>query len=211
MSSEILLKILLMVPPLYFAIVLHEIAHGYVALKLGDRTAKNLNRINLNPLVHIDPIWTIAMPIFFVWVGLPPFGAAKPVPVNPLYFKDPRKGMAVVAIAGPITNFILAVLSFAILKSILFFEPEVGIVLWIILYWLEFSVLINIILGIFNLFPVPPLDGGRIMVGILPFNLAQQVAKLERYGFLIVILAIWLKIPQKVFLPIVEFVQGLLV
>lgn len=206
---------IIIIPPLFLAMVLHEIAHALVAYKLGDPTAKKLNRINLNPLVHIDLVWTILVPAMLIFSGSPfVFGAAKPVPVDPRYFKNPRKDMAIVAIAGPITNFILAGISFGLFKLFILLTPLVESTFpeipKLLLNWCAYSVLINIILGVFNLIPIPPLDGGRILVGILPLRYAIKVAKLERYGFLIVILLIILKIPQMVFSPIIEFIQGLL-
>ena len=175
---------------------------------MGDPTAKDRNRINLNPIVHIDPVWTLLVPAVLIFSGSPVvFGAAKPVPVNPGYFKDPRRGMLWVAIAGPIINFILAGISFA-----LFFlladqvNPE-SLPATLIINWLVYSVLINVILGLFNLIPVPPLDGSRILVGILPPKLGSYLLKLDRYGFLLIIGIIYLGVPEYVLGPVLEFVQ----
>lgn len=202
---------IVVIPPLFLAMVLHEVAHAVVAYKLGDPTAKLLNRINLNPIVHIDLMWTIIVPALLIFSGSPfIFGAAKPVPVDPRYFKNPRKDMAIVAIAGPIVNFILAVISyFLYLLAIQYIslDSQVGSLL---VNWFAYSILINVILGVFNLIPIPPLDGGRILVGVLPLKFARKVASLEKYGFLIVIALIILEVPQKIFGPILNHIQKLL-
>ena len=206
---ELLSKIIEIVPPLLFAMVLHEVAHGFVAYRLGDPTAKISGRISLNPLVHIDWIWTVIMPATLIYIGSPiVFGAAKPVPVDPRYFKNPRKGMAIVAIAGPVINFILAIFCYFLLSilSQVKFSAD-NFILSLIVNWLAYGILINLIFGLFNLIPVPPLDGGRILVGILPVELARKVARLEPYGFVIVIILIYLKIPQMVLGPVLNIVM----
>ncbi len=212
MSVETLMNILLMAPPLIVAVVLHEVAHGYVAEKLGDPTARDRGRITLNPLKHIDLFMTILLPLMLILskVGIV-FGGAKAVPVNPLYFKNPRKGMLWVALAGPVTNFILAAISFGLLY---FFDWAIKVEMYaavlvhqLVLGWCAYSVLINIVLGLFNLLPVPPLDGGRIMVGILPEGLAMQYARLERFGFAIVIVMIYFGVPQLVLEPVISWIS----
>ncbi|MCO6431492.1 MAG: site-2 protease family protein [Deltaproteobacteria bacterium] len=181
---------------LIVAAVLHEISHGLAAYKLGDNTARNLGRITLNPIKHIDPFMTLILPAALVFSGSPIiFGGAKPVPVNPFNFKNPRRDMALVAAAGPISNFLLAAAAyFTVLlmgKFDLFDllpEPVQLLTLGVILQW----IMINIVLGIFNLFPVPPLDGGRIVTGLLPLKIARPYASLERYGILIVFALLYL-------------------
>lgn len=187
---DFLSKLLIFAPPLLVAVVLHEVAHGYAALKLGDPTARNLGRLSLNPIKHIDLFMTILLPGMLILSNSPIiFGGAKPVPVDPRYFKEPRKGMAIVAVAGPITNFILATLCYLLYRAILGSEIMTAdsIVLGLIIQWLLLGVVTNMVLGIFNLFPVPPLDGGRILVGLLPLEPARQLARLERFGLLILV------------------------
>ncbi|MCC6954783.1 MAG: site-2 protease family protein [Deltaproteobacteria bacterium] len=188
--DSVFLKFLVLGPPLVVAVVLHEVAHGYAAYKLGDPTAKNLGRITLNPIKHIDLWMTILLPSMLILAGSPViFGGAKPVPVSAGYFSNPRLGMAIVAIAGPLTNFALAIL-FALLLRLGFGVPTAGdtpsFVSAIVTQWLLYSVIVNVVLGTFNLIPVPPLDGGRIAVGLLPRALALPLARLERYGLLII-------------------------
>lgn len=221
---QILLKVLLFAPPLLLAVILHEIAHGWVANKLGDNTAKRLGRITLNPFVHIDPMMTLIVPGLLIMFNSPfIFGGAKPVPVNPQNFKNPRRDMALVAVAGPITNFILLGIFFSIvmlfkssptlndfyfsyLIKILNLKPEYASLVFSVLYaWLYQSVIINLALGIFNLIPVPPLDGGRILVGILPLNLAKKVAQLEPHGFMIVIILLMTGVIDKILGPIIRY------
>jgi Zn-dependent protease len=202
------IQILGTVPPLLIAVILHEIAHGYVAERLGDPTARRLGRITLNPLKHIDPFMTIILPGMLILSGSPIiFGGAKPVPVNPMHFNNPRRDMAYVALAGPVTNFILAALFYLgyLLFSFalpVFLAPP--IVLAIFGLWLIYGVLINLVLGLFNLLPVPPLDGGRIAVGFLPVPIARLWARLEPFGLVIVILLLFSGLFDAVLSPVIE-------
>ena len=166
-----------MAPGLLIALVFHEVAHGFVAYLLGDPTAKSQGRLTLNPLKHLDPLGTLAF--FFVQ-----FGWAKPVPVNPRYFKNPRKGMMLTAMAGPGINFILAIV-FALIFHML---PAFGISGQSSLYAITyFGVFINLILGAFNLLPIPPLDGSNVVAYFLPPQIATSFMGLSRYGFVILI------------------------
>lgn len=188
--SEFLFKALQFGPPLIIAVMLHEIAHGYVAYRLGDPTARALGRLSLNPLRHIDPVMTLLLPAVLIALGSPiVFGGAKPVPINPLYFKNPRRGMVWVALAGPVTNLLIGAVCIAILHVVRFPETQstaLIILMNLIAVWLIYSVLINAVLAAFNLVPIPPLDGGRVAVGLLPRPLAILLARLEPYGLLIV-------------------------
>jgi Zn-dependent protease len=211
-DPEFLIKILHIAPPLMVAVIIHEIAHGYVAYRLGDPTAKLANRINLNPLVHIDLFMTIILPLMLILsnTGVV-FGGAKPVPVDPRYFKNPRKGMLWVALAGPVSNLILSLISYGLLIVLILNANLFSSYLFnLFMIWFSSSIYINIVLALFNMFPIPPLDGGRIMVGILPLKLALQYAKLERFGFFILIILIYYGVPQKVIAPVLEFVEGIL-
>lgn len=162
---------------LLFSVVIHEVMHGVIALKFGDHTAKNAGRLTLNPLPHIDPIGSILMPILSILGGGIFFAWAKPVPVNPLNFSDIKKGELFVSAGGIGANFALAI-SGAVLYHLL---PEQGILQAI----LRILVFINLTLGVFNLLPIPPLDGSKIVMTLLPYDLAREYMKLERYGFLI--------------------------
>jgi len=198
-----------MVPPLLLALTVHEFAHGYVAFRLGDPTASVLGRLTLNPLKHLDPLGTIA---FFVFH----FGWAKPVPVNPAYFKNPQKDMLWVALAGPATNFSLAVISALMAKIIWLFAQLmpyslVGEAILVPLNsTLIASVWINLVLCIFNFLPIPPLDGSRIVAGLLPPELARSYASFEKYGFILVILLAVTGVLSKLIIPLIKFANNLL-
>jgi Zn-dependent protease len=186
-------------------IVAHELAHGYVAYKLGDPTARNAGRLTLNPLAHADPIGTVLLPALLIISRSPVvFGWAKPVPVNPYNFKDPRKGMLLTSIAGPGANIVLAVLFAAVFKTGLF--PPRSIPGLFLLY----GVIISLVLGIFNLMPIPPLDGGGIISAMLPEKAARRFNQLERYGFIILIGLLYLGLFDRVILPLVGFLTKML-
>ena len=170
--------------PVLFAITVHEAAHGYVARHYGDNTAAMLGRVTLNPLKHIDPIGTIAMPLFLYIVtqGAFLFGYAKPVPVNFGRLKNPRRDMILVALAGPASNLVQALLwgaGFVVLQGAGMQEP-------FFLGMCRAGVLVNVIMFVFNLFPLPPLDGGRIVTGLLPPKAAMTYSRVEPWGFFIV-------------------------
>lgn len=190
------------------AVTFHEVAHGLVAYRLGDPTAKNAGRLTLNPLAHLDLVGTL------VFVITRMIGWAKPVPVNPLYFKNPRKGMLWVALAGPATNLVLAVLSAMLMRWLLNLNlsPDsqwVAIVKPVFLM-AQRSVILNVGLAVFNVIPIPPLDGGRIAVGILPEKQAISYARLEPYGFLILLLLIFSGVVEYVVFPIILVIVNLL-
>jgi len=171
--------------PALLGITLHEAGHAFAAWKLGDPTAKSQGRVTLNPLKHIDPMGTIIIPAALLLLKAPfLFGYAKPVPVNFGRLRNPRRDMVWVALAGPAMNFLLAYLFALGLHIAPLFGEGVG--MWLI-HNMGNGILLNIVLGLFNLIPIPPLDGGRVAVGILPNSLALPLARLEKYGFLILI------------------------
>ncbi len=175
--------------PVVLAVVLHEVAHGWVADRLGDGTARWMGRLTLNPIRHIDPVGTVLIPLALIIVGSPfLFGYARPVPVDFRRLRNPRRDMVWVALAGPATNLLLALAS-AMLLWIAVHLPAA--MLWAaepLALMCQASILINLVLCIFNLIPLPPLDGGRVAVGLLPGPLAYQLSRLEPFGFLIVVL-----------------------
>lgn len=179
-EADIIRTITVYLIPVLFAISLHEAAHGYVARYFGDPTAAEEGRLSLNPIRHIDPFGTVALPLMLGFLGLPPFGYAKPVPVDFGRLRNPKKQMAFVAAAGPAANFamglgwmILLVLLSALGADDFFIQMAKG------------GVDVNSIMIVFNLIPVPPLDGGRIVTGLLPLHLARPYARIERYGMFV--------------------------
>ena len=201
--ENILFKMSIMLVPGLMAITCHEVSHGFVADKLGDNTARRMGRLTLNPLKHLDVLGTLM--VFIIGIGW-----AKPVPVNFNNLRHPKRDMIWVAAAGPVTNFCLALLSAMLMRGILTASAGISeglpvMIIKPIVLMLAFSVLINLALAIFNLIPVPPLDGGRIAVGILPYRQAMLLSRIEPFGIFIILAMIFL--PGLLNLPgIFEFV-----
>lgn len=184
-NNQLIQTVLIYALPVVFAITLHEAAHGYAARHFGDNTAAMMGRITLNPLKHIDPIGTILMPLllYFATSGAFLFGYAKPVPVQFGRLRNPKRDMVWVALAGPAANFFQA-LGWAVLLVVL---AASGVQERFFLEMARAGVLVNLVMWAFNLFPLPPLDGGRILVGLLPWKQAYWVSRIEPWGFYIVL------------------------
>lgn len=174
----------LVIPAALLTVVFHEVSHGYIAYLLGDRTAKDSGRLSLNPLHHIDPVGLICMILFR-------FGWAKPVPVNPMYFKNRKGGMALTAVAGPVSNIVFALFSFFMIRLIILIPPTSELVYNILDFLIAFFSLLaslNVGLAVFNLIPIPPLDGSKILNALLPDRIYYKILRYEQYGFLVLII-----------------------
>ena len=204
-----LLQILVLAPPILLALTLHEFAHGYVAYRFGDPTASAAGRLTVNPLKHLDPIGTLAF--FLIHIGW-----ARPVPVNPVYFRNPKQDMLWVALAGPMTNLALAVASALLAKTVVVlaaFFPENGVIsfnLFILMEMLKASVWINLVLCVFNFLPIPPLDGSKILTSLLPTDMARAYLRFEKYGFVLILVLAFTGVLSKLILPVIGFANNLL-
>ena len=195
--------------PVLFAITIHEAAHGYAARHFGDNTAYAQGRITLNPLKHIDPVGTILMPLmlYFATSGAFLFGYAKPVPVNFGALRNPKRHMVWVALAGPASNFAQAIF-WALMLVML---AGMGVQEPFFIKMAQAGILVNLVMWAFNLFPLPPLDGGRILVGLLPWKQAQMVSRLEPWGFFIVMALVLVGVVGTFWLrPLMTFGYGLI-
>ncbi|HEX7964996.1 MAG TPA: site-2 protease family protein [Gammaproteobacteria bacterium] len=203
-------KILLMGIPILFAITVHEVAHGWVANKLGDPTARMLGRLTLNPIKHIDPVGTLLIPALLLLVGTPfLFGWAKPVPVTAQNFKKPRTGMAWVAAAGPASNLLMALIWVGVAWSAATFGGAVPYILP--LYWMGiYGVIANVGLGVLNLFPLPPLDGSKVLAGLLPARAARAMYRIEYMGLLLVAILLMTGVLGRLLSPIILYLVNLL-
>lgn len=201
--SEIAYTIAVWAVPILFAITLHEAAHGWVAEKLGDPTARKQGRITANPIRHIDPVGTVVVPLFLAMVSPFVMGWAKPVPVEPRYFKSPLLDMALVAVAGPLSNFVMAcVWAMSIVAISASFEYSHTKTF--LMTMANNGIIINVVLMVLNLLPIPPLDGGRVVAGVLPRPLLIPYLQLERFGMIIILLLLVSGLLGKMLWPMVQ-------
>jgi Zn-dependent protease len=206
MDPTIIQKIAIWALPLIFAITVHEVAHGWVASKFGDQTARLSGRLTLNPIKHIDPVGTVFIPLLLLFLRSPVlFGWAKPVPVDARNLRNPRPQMVLVSLAGPMANFMMALIWAAIAKCGFFMPP------WfskpVILMGIA-GIEINVMLGVLNCLPIPPLDGGRAISCLLPPRMAWHFDHLERYGFLILIILMLTNILNFILIPPIAFLTN---
>jgi Zn-dependent protease len=203
-------KIAVMAVPMIFAIVLHEVAHGWVANRLGDHTARDMGRLTLNPLPHIDVLGTIILPVLCIMSGSPIFGYAKPVPINPYNFKDPKKGMALSSLAGPGVNIAMALACTFLLRVVLaplegaMPEPIRGWLAAPLSLMLGYGIIINVVLAVLNMIPIPPLDGSRVVYWLLPNRMAAAYYQLERFGIIILMLLMFSGLLGRIMMPLIR-------
>lgn len=209
-SIEAMSTTLIIVQIIAFAIAIsfHEAAHAWSANKLGDPTAKLLGRVTMNPLKHIDPVMTVLFPAMLIMAGLPPFGAAKPVPVDTRNLAHPLRDHAWIAVAGPISNLILAAGSIVLLRFLMA-DPVRAMVpasiFMLLLLFLRMSLVINLLLATFNMIPIPPLDGSWVLSALLPDQVGPLYRLIRPYGFLILMVMIWGGAFRVVLLPVINF------
>ena len=201
-------KVIVWVIPVLFAITVHEVAHGWAASRLGDQTAKSMGRLTLNPIKHIDPICTVVLPVLLFYLGGFIFGWAKPVPVNWQNLGHPRRDMALVAAAGPCANLVMLVLWALLAQVFLLLNLHPVWLLELILIMCRIGISINIVLMVLNLFPLLPLDGGRIMTSLLPARLAIHYSRLEPFGLLLLVLMLASGVLGNILGPIISTVEG---
>lgn len=196
--------------PVIFAVTVHEVAHGWVASQFGDQTAKSMGRLTLNPIKHIDPVGTIVIPAIMYFTSGFIFGWAKPVPVNWRNLGHPRRDMAIVAIAGPAANLLMLLFWAMSAKVIMLLGDDSNYLTQLLFIMCSIGIMINIVLMILNLFPVLPLDGGRIMTAMLPRNLAISFSRMEPYGLIILVVLLLSGILWKILLPLIGGTQSLI-
>jgi Zn-dependent protease len=204
--------------PILIAITFHEVAHGFVAYKLGDKTAWALGRLSLNPVKHIDPVGTVLLPLMLLIFtrGGVVFGYAKPVPINSDNFENPKRDMGITGVAGPVTNIALAMMSVLVLKYVIPLLAQVSpdtvteTVLKPLGSMFNYSIMINVFLACFNLLPIPPLDGGRVAVSLLPKNASIALSNVEPYGFIILIVLIFTGMYRIFVIPLYSLIMAFL-
>ena len=196
--------------PVIFAVTVHEVAHGWVASQFGDQTAKSMGRLTLNPIKHIDPIGTIVVPAIMYFTSGFIFGWAKPVPVDWRNLRHPRRDMAIVAIAGPAANLLMLLFWAMSAKVVMLLGDDLNHLTQLLFIMCSIGITINIVLMILNLFPVLPLDGGRILTAMLPRNLAISFSRMEPYGLIILVVLLLSGILWKILLPLIGGTQSLI-
>ncbi len=187
LGSFDILELVARVLAVILAVSIHEMAHGYAAYFLGDKTAKAMGRLSMNPLRHLDPVGSLCL-LFFG------FGWAKPVMVNPYYFKKPKRDMALVSLAGPLSNFLMAYIGLLLLKLLVTFTVPINAFVQFIILFINMFVMLNVGLGVFNLLPIPPLDGSKIFLSLLPPKLYYDIMRYEHLGWLILVIALSLDV-----------------
>ena len=209
MSFEIILQIIGILIPLVFAITVHEVAHGYIAKGFGDYTAHRQGRLTLNPMAHIDPVGTIIIPSLLVWMGGLVFGWAKPVPINPNNFYRPKRALFFVALAGPITNLLMAFLwsLLMFLSQVSLENPSPSLIEQFIVLMCQTGIFINLVLMIFNLLPIPPLDGGRVLRSLVNEKYGRMIDNVEPFGIFIVLGLLFFGLLEPVF-RIVQYLSS---
>ncbi len=200
------MEFILYLPILFFSVIAHEFAHGYAALRCGDDTAYVLGRLNFNPLKHVDIAGTILVPLILYSLNAPLFGWAKPVPVNFYRLRGGKRDIALVSLAGPLTNICLMLIAVLLFKLFVIIAPSAIIVLKVLLY----AITINLVLAVFNLVPIPPLDGSKIVSYFLPDVLAAKYMRLERYGFFILIILVMSGALSKIVTPVFNLIFNLI-
>lgn len=202
-------RLIIWVPPVLLAVTFHEVAHGWTALRFGDTTAWSLGRLSLNPLRHVDPVGTVLVPALLFFLGGFIFGWAKPVPVNFHRLRHPKRDMAIVALAGPGANLAMMIgwaLIMLLGKGLYQVMPELGLPLYLMG---QAGILINIIIGVLNMLPVPPLDGSRVLMGVLPDRMGMLLAQIEPFGLVILLLLLATGVLSTVVGPVVFWLQDM--
>jgi Zn-dependent protease len=209
----VLYQIIIWAIPVLFAVTLHEVGHGWAAKQLGDTTAENMGRLSLNPLKHIDPVGTIVVPLATFFLSGFIFGWAKPVPVNWNRLRNTKRDIALVALAGPAANLIMIIFWLMLMKLIIILADQNSMLAHVMLFMASAGIAINSLLMILNLFPLPPLDGSRVIFSLLPIQLAYRYSKIEPYGMIILIILLASGVLFKILGPILggfqEFIYSL--
>lgn len=207
---DLISTLFVFVIPVIFAVTVHEVAHGWVASRFGDQTARSMGRLTLNPIKHIDPVGTIVVPAIMYFTSGFIFGWAKPVPINWRNLGHPRRDMAIVAIAGPAANLLMLLFWAMSAKVIMLLGNDSNHLTQLLFIMSNIGIMINIVLMILNLFPILPLDGGRVLTAMLPRNLAISFSRLEPYGLIILVVLLLSGVLWKILLPAISGIQSLI-